>query len=49
MFEDSKGVIRSRHSKKNRQSNDHKKEDKKTTMVYKTLHRTLKMDHHELY
>jgi hypothetical protein len=35
-FDDTKGVIRSRKSKKNRQHNDQTKKDKRT-MIYKTL------------
>jgi len=36
-FEDTKGLIRSRKSKKDRQHNDQKK--KGQTMIYKTLHK----------
>jgi len=43
-FEDTKGVIRSRNSKKNRQHNGHKKKDKRTNndlqnITYKTKDR----------
>jgi hypothetical protein len=39
-FEDTKGVIRIRKSKKDRQHNDQKKKEKK-------LHRKLKIEQHE--
>jgi hypothetical protein len=42
-FEDTKGVIRSRKSK-DRQHNGQKK---KNSMIYKTLHRKLKIQQHE--
>jgi len=43
--EDTKGVIRSRKSKKDWQYNDQKK--KRQTIIYKTLHRKLKIEQHE--
>jgi vacuolar-type H+-ATPase subunit C/Vma6 len=42
-FEDTKGVIRSRRSNKDRQHNDQRKRRKGQTMIYKTLHRKLKI------
>jgi len=39
MFEDIKGVIRSRKSKKDRQYNAQIKRAKGQTTIYKTLHR----------
>ena len=45
-FEDIKGVIRTRISMKNRQSNCKKKKDK-VTMVYKPLHRKVNIEEHE--
>jgi hypothetical protein len=38
-FEDTKGVIRIRKSKKDKQHNDKKKRTKGQTTIYKTLHR----------
>ena len=46
-FEDTKGVIRIRISKKNRQHNAKRKSTKGQTTIYKTLHRKLKIDQHE--
>jgi len=46
-FEDAKGVIRSRKSRKYRQYNDHKKKDKRTNNIYKTVCRKLKIEQHE--
>ena len=44
MFEDAKGVIRSRKSMKNTQYNGQKKMDKRQTMISKTLNRKLKIE-----
>ena len=49
MFEDVKGVIGSRKSKKDRQHNAQKKKDKTQTSIYKTLHRKLKIEQYELH
>jgi len=46
-FEDTKGVIRSRKSKKDGQYNDQKKRTKGQTIIYKTLSRILKIEQHE--
>jgi hypothetical protein len=46
-FEDTKGVIRIRKSKKDRQHNGQKKKYKRQTTVYKTLHIKLKIEKHE--
>jgi hypothetical protein len=46
MFEDTKGVIRSRKLEE-RQYNGQKKRTKRQTMVYKALHRKLKIKQHE--
>jgi hypothetical protein len=43
-FEDTKGVIRIRKSKKGRQHNDQKKKDKRTIMIFK---RKPKIEQHE--
>ena len=48
-FEDTNGVIRIRKSKKDKQRNGQKKKDKrsknkKTHLIYKTLHRKLKSE-----
>ena len=44
-LEDTKGVIRSRNSKKDRQySGQHKKRSKEQTTIYKTLNRKLKIE-----
>ena len=48
-LEDTKGVIRSRKSKKNRQHNDQKKTTKEQTKIYKTLHRKTKIEQQEPY
>ena len=48
-FEDVRGVIRSRKSKKkkkDRQHNCQKKRTKGQTTIYKTLHRRLMIEHH---
>jgi hypothetical protein len=37
--EDKKGVIRSRKKKTNREYNGLKKNDERTNMIYKTLHK----------
>ena len=44
-FEDTKEVIRSRKSKKDRQ--DKRKRIKGQTTIYKALHRKLKIEQHE--
>ena len=44
MLDDTKVAIRSRNSKKDRQSNGQKKKD--ITMIYKILHRKLKIEEH---
>ena len=46
-FEDTKGATRSRKSKKDRHHNDQMKNDKGMKMIYKTLHRELKIEQHE--
>jgi len=46
-FQDSKGVIRSRQTKKYIQYNGQKKRTKWQTMIYKTLHRKLKIEQHK--
>jgi hypothetical protein len=46
-FDDTKGVIRIRTSKKDRQYNGQKKRTKGQTTIYKTLHRKLKKEKHE--
>jgi len=46
MYEDTKGVNKTRKSKKNRQYNDQKKKYKRTT-IYKILHRNLNIEDHE--
>jgi len=46
-FEYTKGVIRSRNSKKDIQCNDLKKNGQ--TMIYKTPHRKLKTEQHKLH
>jgi hypothetical protein len=46
LFEDTKGVIRSRKSK-DIQCNNNKNITKGQTITYKTLHRKLKIDHYE--
>jgi hypothetical protein len=46
-FENTKGVIRSRKLKKDRQFNGNIKKDKGQTMVYKSLHIQLKVEKHE--
>ena len=43
-LKDTKGVIRSRKSKKDRQFNGQKKLKKEQTMIYKILHRKLKIE-----
>jgi len=42
--EDTKEVTRDRKSNQNIQYNGYKKRDKKRTMIYKTLHRQLKIE-----
>jgi hypothetical protein len=46
-FEDTKGVIRNCKLKKDTQYNVQKKQDKGLTMIYKILHRKLKVEQHE--
>jgi len=46
-FEDTKGVIRNCKLKKDTQYNVQKKKDKGLTMLYKILHRKLKVEQHE--
>ena len=46
-FEDTKGVIRIRKSKTDRQHNAKRKVTKGQTMIYKTPHRKLKIEHQE--
>jgi hypothetical protein len=46
-FENTKGVIRSRKLEEDRQDNGNIKKDKGQTMVYKSLHRQLKVEKHE--
>ena len=49
-FEDTKGVIRSHKSKKNRQHNDqNKKKTRRQTMPGKILHRKLKIEQRKLH
>ena len=45
-FEETKGVIRSCRSKKDRQHNG--QQTKGSTMIYKTLHIKLKIERHEM-
>jgi hypothetical protein len=47
-YEDTKGVIRIRKSKKNRQHNGQKKKNKRTNNHLQQLNRTLKIEQHEL-
>jgi len=44
-----KGVIRIRKSEKDRQHNGLDKKDKGQTTIYKTLHRTVKIEQHVLH
>ena len=46
-FEDTKEVVRSRKSKKDRQRNGQEKNDKTIYNDLKTLHRKLKIEQHE--
>jgi len=46
-FEDTKGVIRIRKSKKNRQHNGQKKRDKRTNNDLQNIHIKLKIEEHE--
>ena len=46
-FEDTKGVIRIRISKKDRQHNDQKKRDKRTNNDLQSIHIKLKIEYHE--
>jgi hypothetical protein len=43
-FADTKGVIRSHQSKKDKQYNGQRKRTKGLTTIYKTLHRKLKIE-----
>jgi len=43
-FEDTKGVIKIRKSKKNRQHNDQKKKEKRTNNDLQNMHIKLKME-----
>ena len=47
MLEDTKRKIRSRKSRTDRQYNDTKKKTKGQAMIYKTLHKQLKIQKHE--
>ena len=47
-FEDTKGVIWNCNSKKDGQHNGQQEKDKQTTVIYKTLHRKLKMEQKNL-
>jgi hypothetical protein len=42
-FEDTKGVVRSHELKKDRQYHGQKKRTKRQTMIYKILHKKLKI------
>ena len=44
MLEDTKRKIRSRKSRTDRQYNDTKKKKRVQTMIYKTLHKKLKIE-----
>ena len=46
---DTKGAIRSHISKKYSKHNDQSKNDTEQALFYKTLHRNLKIDQHELH
>ena len=48
MFEDAKEVIIVRKSKKDK-NQDNGKKGKRQTMIYKKLHRKLKIEQYELY
>ena len=48
-FEDTKGVIRIRISKKNRQHNDQKKKGKRSNNGLQNIHIKLKIQQHEPY
>ena len=48
-FDDAKEAVRSRNVKKERQYNGQRKIPRGPTMIYKTLHRKLKIEQHELY
>jgi hypothetical protein len=47
-FEDTKGAIRIRTSKKNRQHNGQKKKYKRTNSDQQNIHIKLKIEYHEL-
>ena len=46
VFEDTKGIFRTPDSK-DRQYNDQRKKTKGQTMIYKAIHRKLKIEQHE--
>jgi hypothetical protein len=46
-FEDTKGVIRSRKSKKDKQHNGQKKKEKRTNNDLQNIHIKLKIESHE--
>jgi tRNA A-37 threonylcarbamoyl transferase component Bud32 len=46
-FEDTKGIIRIRKSKKYRQHDGQKKKDKRTHNYLENIHKTLKIELHE--
>jgi hypothetical protein len=46
-FEDTKGIIRIRKSKKERQHDGQKKTDKRTHNYLENIHKTLKIELHE--
>jgi hypothetical protein len=48
-FEDNKGVIRIRQSKKDRQYNSKKKKDKRTNNYLQNIHIKLKIQEHEVH
>jgi hypothetical protein len=49
VFEDTKGVIRSRQLKKNKQYKSQRKKTKRQAIYYETLHRKLKIEQFEPY
>ena len=48
-LKDTKGIIRNRKSKKDRQHNDQKNRTKVQTVIYKTQPRKLKLEQHHLH
>jgi hypothetical protein len=48
-FKDTKGIIRNRTSKKDKQCNGQIKKAKGLTTIYKTLNRKLKIAQHDLH